>query len=133
MKSVIKVKTEARAELVDVTAELQREVKKSGVQTGLCVAFVPHTTAGITINEHADPDVVRDLLETLGRLVPHSAAYRHTEGNADAHIKATLVGSSVAILIEAGKLLLGTWQGVFFCEFDGPRSRNLYVQIIPQE
>jgi len=133
MKSIIKVKTEAREELVDVSAELQREVKKSGVTTGLCVAFVPHTTAGLTINEHADPDVVRDLLETLGRLAPHSAAYRHTEGNADAHIKASLVGSSVTVLIENGKLVLGTWQGVFFCEFDGPRSRNLNLQIIKSD
>jgi len=133
MKSIIKVKTEARAEMVDVTAEIQREVKKSGIQNGLGVAFVPHTTAGLTINEHADPDVARDLLETLGRLAPHSAAYRHTEGNADAHIKASLVGSSVTVLIENGKLVLGTWQGVFFCEFDGPRSRDLYVQIIKSD
>jgi secondary thiamine-phosphate synthase enzyme len=133
MKSIIKVKTEARAEMVDVTAEIQREVKKSGIQNGLGVAFVPHTTAGLTINEHADPDVARDLLETLGRLAPLSAAYRHTEGNADAHIKASLVGSSVTVLIENGKLVLGTWQGVFFCEFDGPRSRNLYVQIIKSD
>jgi len=130
MKSIIKIKTEAREELLDVTAELEREVKKSGIQTGLCVAVVPHTTAGLTLNEHADPNVVRDLLETLGRLAPHAAAYRHAEGNADAHVKATLVGSSVTLLIEQGKLVLGTWQGVFFCEFDGPRSRNLYVQVL---
>jgi secondary thiamine-phosphate synthase enzyme len=133
MNSIIKVKTEAREEMVDLTAELQREVKKSGVAAGLAVAFVPHTTAGITINEHADPAVVRDLLDALGRIVPRSAAYRHTEGNADAHVKASLVGSSVTILIESNKLALGTWQGVFFCEFDGPRSRNLYVQIMKQE
>jgi secondary thiamine-phosphate synthase enzyme len=133
VKSVIKVKTEAREEMVDVTAEIQREVKKVGLQDGLCVAYVPHTTAGITINEHADPAVARDLSETLARLVPHSAAYRHTEGNADAHVKASWIGSSVAILVENGKLVLGTWQGVFFCEFDGPRSRNLYVQLIKSD
>ena len=133
MTSIIKVKTEAREEMVDLTAEIQREVKKSGVQTGLMIAFVPHTTAGITINEHADPDVARDLTETLSRLAPPAAAYRHTEGNADAHVKASLIGSSITVLIENGKLVLGTWQGIFFCEFDGPRSRNLYVQVIKSE
>jgi secondary thiamine-phosphate synthase enzyme len=133
VKSVIKVKTEAREEMVDVTAEIQREVKKGGLQDGLCVAYVPHTTAGITINEHADPAVARDLSETLARLVPHSAAYRHTEGNADAHVKASWIGSSVTILVENGKLVLGTWQGIFFCEFDGPRSRNLYVQLLKSD
>ena len=132
MKIVIKVKTEAREEMVDVTAEIQREVKKSGLQNGLCVAYVPHTTAGITINEHADPAVARDLSETLTRLVPYGASYRHTEGNADAHVKASLIGPSITILVENGKLKLGTWQGIFFCEFDGPRSRSLYVQLIKE-
>lgn len=133
MKITIKVKTEAREEMVDITAEVQREVKKAGVQNGVCVVYVPHTTAGVTINEHADPAVARDLLEILDRLVPKSGAYRHTEGNADAHLKASLIGSSAMVLVESGKLALGTWQGIFFCEFDGPRNRNVYVQLLPAE
>lgn len=125
---VIPVKTTARSEMVDITSALQKEIARAGVSDGVCVAYVPHTTAGITINEGADPAVCRDIIERLDDLVPPNAGYRHIEGNADSHIKASLMGSSVSVLVEGGRLLLGTWQKVFFCEFDGPRSRRVYVK-----
>jgi secondary thiamine-phosphate synthase enzyme len=125
---VIPVKTTARSEMVDITSALQKEIARAGVSDGVCVAYVPHTTAGITINEGADPAVCRDIIERLDDLVPLNAEYRHMEGNADSHIKASLMGSSVSVLVEGGRLLLGTWQRVFFCEFDGPRSRKVYVK-----
>lgn len=129
MASTLSIKTSSRIEMVDITSLLQKEVKASGVTDGLCVAYVPHTTAGITINEGADPAVCRDITDKLNALVPAGTGYRHIEGNADSHIKATLVGSSVTIIVQGGKLLLGTWQKVFFCEFDGPRSRRVHVRI----
>ena len=129
MQYTLSISTRSRAELVDITAQVQDVVKKSEVSEGICVVYVPHTTAGITINEGADPDVRRDILEQLERLVPRDGSYRHVEGNADAHIKASLLGSSVLIPVSGGRLSLGTWQAVFFGEFDGPRSRRVIVQL----
>lgn len=127
----VSVQTSARKQMLDVTAELRKAVRTAGLNDGLAVAYVPHTTAGITINENADPDVPRDILGHLAGLVPESANFRHSEGNSDAHIQASLVGSSVTVLVEAGGLVLGTWQSVFFCEFDGPRTRKLHLKLLP--
>jgi secondary thiamine-phosphate synthase enzyme len=127
------VQTKAAHELVDVTVEVQEALRRSGVTDGILVAFVPHTTAGITIQENADPDVRTDLLLALENAVrqrPARGAYRHAEGNSDAHVKASLVGSSVTIVVQRGDLLLGTWQGVYLCEFDGPRTRTVHVKVI---
>jgi secondary thiamine-phosphate synthase enzyme len=124
------VRTQARAQFIDITAEVERAAKERGLQRGSVLVFVPHTTAGITINENADPDVVADILAELERLVPHGGTYRHSEGNSDAHIKASMMGFSVMVPMEAGRLVLGTWQGIYFCEFDGPRSRKVFVQIL---
>lgn len=125
----IAIKTPQRECFVDVTAQLAQAVRDSGVDEGLLTAFVPHTTAGITINENADPDVCTDMLGYLAKLVPAQAGFRHAEGNSDAHIKASLIGSSVQILVQNGRLLLGTWQGVYFAEFDGPRNRRLLIHL----
>ena len=108
-------------------------MKSADVQSGLCYVFVPHTTAGITVNEHADPSVVEDIAAQLEAMVPQHHGYRHMEGNAPAHIKATLVGNSETLLVENGKLVLGTWQGVFLCEFDGPRNRTILVKLVPDK
>jgi secondary thiamine-phosphate synthase enzyme len=123
------VKTRARSEMVDITSSVQQEVSKAGVTDGICVVYVPHTTAGITINEGADPAVCRDIIGKLTDLVPPDAGYRHMEGNADSHIKASLMGSSISVIVENGRLVLGTWQKIFFCEFDGPRSRKVYIKV----
>ena len=128
MPKSINVKTGARIDMVDITSLVQKEISESGITEGICTVYVPHTTAGITINEGADPAVCRDILEKLKELVPPDAGYRHMEGNADSHIKASLMGSSVSVLVEKGHLVLGTWQKIFFCEFDGPRSRKVYVK-----
>jgi secondary thiamine-phosphate synthase enzyme len=127
----IDIKTRARVEFRDITLEVGNIVRTGGIKSGVCHLFVPHTTAGITANEHADPDVVEDIKAQLEAMVPQHGGYRHTEGNAPAHIKASLVGSSLTLLIEDGGLVLGTWQGIFFCEFDGPRNRHLFVKIVP--
>jgi len=127
----ISVRTERRTQLLDVTAAVAKLIKDAGVQSGVCYLHVPHTTAGVLINENADPDVAADIEAALARLVPKDAIYRHAEGNADAHIKASLVGTSATIFISEGRLELGRWQGIFFCEFDGPRSRRLRVKILP--
>ncbi len=127
----INIKTSAPVELLEVTDKIQQLVDESRVKEGVCYLFVPHTTAGITLNEHADPSVVEDMAAVLEKLVPHSGSYRHGEGNSPAHVKASLFGSSQTVFIENGKLMLGTWQGVFFGEFDGPRNRTLFVKIIP--
>ncbi len=124
------VETRARTQIKDITKEVTRLVKESGIENGLCHLYVPHTTAGILINESDDPDVARDIGETLDRLVPRDAGYKHYEGNADSHIKASLVGVSATAPIEAGRLALGRWQGIFFCEFDGPRRRTVKVRIV---
>jgi secondary thiamine-phosphate synthase enzyme len=123
------VKTERRTQLIDVTERVQKAVAQSGVSLGVCHIYVPHTTAGVLINEHADPDVARDVEATLDRLVPRTDAYRHSEGNSDSHVKAALVGTSQVVFIENGKLALGRWQGIFFCEFDGPRERKILVKV----
>lgn len=130
MIHTLTVKTRKRSEFVEISSQVQSVVSESGVIDGICYVYVPHTTAGITINEHADPSVVSDIQMQLSKLVPHGAGYAHMEGNADAHIKASLTGSSVSCLIEQGKLMLGTWQGIFFCEYDGPRTRKVHLKIL---
>jgi secondary thiamine-phosphate synthase enzyme len=128
MPATVQLRTNARTDMVDITSMVQTEISKSGVTDGICVVFVPHTTAGVTINEGADPDVCQDILAKLNQMVPPNGGYRHSEGNSDSHIKASLVGSSVSVLVEGGRLVLGTWQKIFFCEFDGPRSRKVFVK-----
>jgi secondary thiamine-phosphate synthase enzyme len=125
------VKTSRRTEWVDISAEVARCVATSGIAAGICHIYVPHTTAGVTINEGYDPDVARDMEAAFDRMVPRDAGYKHYEGNSDSHIKATLVGSSQRVLVEGGRLLLGRWQAIFFCEFDGPRNREVQVKIQP--
>jgi secondary thiamine-phosphate synthase enzyme len=125
----VEIKTRSRNEMVDITSLVRKELSKSGVKEGACIVYVPHTTAGITINEGADPSVCSDILNKLKELVPPNAGYSHMEGNSDSHIKASLIGSSVTVIVEDGSLILGTWQKIFFCEFDGPRSRKVYLQI----
>lgn len=125
----INIKTRTRTEFVNITPEVQKIVSESGVKEGLCHIYVPHTTAGVTINEGADPSVVRDIVSTLNKLIPHNGHYLHAEGNSDAHIKTSLVGSSQCVIIDEGKLLLGTWQAIFFCEFDGARHRRITVKV----
>jgi secondary thiamine-phosphate synthase enzyme len=126
----VHVKTQRRTQLLDVTDAVQRVVEKAGVDDGVCYLYVPHTTAGVMINEHYDPDVATDLEGVFDRLIPKSGPYRHSEGNSDSHAKAALVGTSKAIFVEQGKLVLGRWQGVFFCEFDGPRERKMWVKLM---
>jgi len=128
--NTIEIRTKSRQEFVDLTAEVGRLVAASGVKDGICVVAVPHTTAGVTVNENADPDVRADMDVALRRIVPDSLPYAHGEGNSPAHVKASLVGSSATLVVEGGKLRLGTWQGIFFCEFDGPRTRQAWVQIV---
>lgn len=124
------LKTTERTEFLDITREVERTLTRAGMEDGLVFVYVPHTTAGITINEGADPSVAEDMLRTLNRLIPFRGDYRHLEGNSAAHIKASLMGSSVQVAVEKGKLVLGTWQAIFFCEFDGPRTRNVLVKMI---
>jgi secondary thiamine-phosphate synthase enzyme len=114
----------------DITPAVREAIKKSGADEGLCVVYCPHTTAGVTINENADPDVVKDLLYGLGKAFPDRSEFRHSEGNSAAHLKASCIGSSVTLIVEKGALLLGTWQGVYFCEFDGPRERKCHIRVI---
>ena len=130
MPITVSVKTTARVDMVDITHLVRREVEKEGVTDGLCVVYVPHTTSGVTINEGADPAVCSDIIRKLKQLVPPNDGYRHMEGNSDSHIKASLMGSSVTVLVEGGRLVLGTWQKIFYCEFDGPRSRKFFVKTI---
>jgi secondary thiamine-phosphate synthase enzyme len=130
MKS-LSIKTNRRTQFVDITCEVEQAVRESDVKSGVCYVYVPHTTAGVAINEHADPDVASDVEGIFDRLVPHKGQYHHAEGNTDSHMKAILTGTSQTILIENGKLALGTWQGVFLCEFDGPRQRKVVVKIVP--
>ncbi len=130
MVRYINVKSKSRTEFIDITEMVQNVVKEANMMKGVCYLYIPHTTAGITINEGADPSVQRDILNTLSRLVPHEMNYFHREGNADAHIKSTIVGTSLNMIIDEGKLLLGTWQSIFFCEFDGPRHRRIAVKFI---
>ena len=121
------VRTDTRCEMIDITDKVATFVRESGLRDGICHVFVPHTTAALTINENADPDVPRDILDSLDRVVPLSNRYRHAEGNAAAHVKASLLGASQTVFVENGRLVLGTWQSLFFCEFDGPRTREVWV------
>lgn len=130
MPATLSVKTRSRSQMVDITASVQKMVSETGMSNGLCVVYVPHTTSGITINEGADPAVCADIIGKLNQLVPPDDGYAHMEGNSDSHIKSSLIGSSVTILVENGRLVLGTWQKVFYCEFDGPRSRKVYVKLM---
>lgn len=130
MVRYINVRSRSRIEFIDITGMVHDVVKEAGVKSGICYLYVPHTTAGITINEGADPSVQRDILNTLNRLIPHEMNYFHREGNADAHIKSSIVGTSIDVIIDEGKLLLGTWQSIFFCEFDGPRHRRVAIKFI---
>lgn len=130
MVKYINVKSRARTEFINITEKVQELVTESGVVGGVCYIYTPHTTAGITINEGADPSVQQDIQNTLNRLIPFEADYQHREGNSDAHIKSTLTGVSKTVFIDEGRLLLGTWQAIYFCEFDGPRHRRVAVKII---
>jgi len=125
------VRTRSRTEFVDITGQVSKIVQESRVSGGMAIVFVPHTTAAVTVNENADPSVQHDILADLNRLIPFAGPYQHTEGNSAAHIKSSLVGPSATLLIENGRPVLGTWQGVYFCEFDGPRTRKVWVKIIP--
>jgi secondary thiamine-phosphate synthase enzyme len=127
----LEVKTTSRMQLVDITSSIKSVLKSDEVLSGVVIVYVPHTTCGVTINENADPAVKDDILSALEKLVPLSAGYRHLEGNSDAHIKASLMGSSVMVFVESGALVLGTWQGVYLAEFDGPRKRSVLLKIIP--
>ena len=126
----IDVRTDRRAQFVEITDRVAGAVRAAGVTEGACTVYVPHTTAGVTINENADPSVVRDMLAHLDKLVPENGGYTHAEGNADSHIKASMMGASVTVPVSGGRLALGTWQGIYFCEFDGPRSRRFVVTVV---
>jgi secondary thiamine-phosphate synthase enzyme len=126
----LRVISKKRNEMIDITVDVQKLIEKEDIQEGFVIIYVPHTTAGITINEGADPSVQKDIIETLNRIFPESGNYMHSEGNSDAHIKASIIGSSVTVLIENSRLVLGTWQHIFFYEGDGPRNRKVYLEII---
>jgi secondary thiamine-phosphate synthase enzyme len=126
----IEVRSATREEMIDVTGPVRAAIRKSGAASGLAVVFCPHTTAGVTIQENADPDVKSDMLKHLARMIPKEAGFKHGEGNADAHIKSSVVGASVTVIVAEGKPVLGTWQAIFFCEFDGPRERKLHVRVV---
>jgi secondary thiamine-phosphate synthase enzyme len=130
MIQTFQVRTSKRTEFIDITRSVQEAVQKTGLREGICILFIPHTTAAITINENADPSVPMDIVMELNKIVPFEDRYQHMEGNSPAHIKASLVGFSQTVLVESGKLALGTWQGIFFCEFDGPRNREVYIKVI---
>jgi len=129
----ITIRTRARQELVDITGEIEEAIRKTGFKNGLVNIFTPHTTAAVIVNENYDPSVARDILHTLEKIVPSSGKYTHLEGNAHAHIKSSIIGSSRLIPVQDGKLQLGTWQGVFFCEFDGPRTRQVWISFLKEE
>jgi secondary thiamine-phosphate synthase enzyme len=126
----LRVQTKSRTELVDITQGIQRLVTESGVRSGVCYVYVPHTTSGITVNENTDPNVGRDILKELNKVIPFDDQYSHNEGNSAAHIKSTIVGVSKAVMVEEGRLALGTWQAIFYCEFDGPRDRRVLVKVM---
>ena len=130
---ILTVKTRSRTELIDITSDVSQLVRKSGISEGICLLYVPHTTAAVTINESADPSVKSDILMILNQIVPWEAKYRHMEGNSPAHVKSTMVGASELVAVENGSLVLGTWQGIFFCEFDGPRTRKIHVRFLQGE
>lgn len=124
------IRTSGRTDFLNITSKVQEAVDKSGVRDGICLVFVPHTTAAVTINEGADPDVVRDIEKQMDKMVPWSAGYAHMEGNSAAHIKTSMAGTSETVIVQGGRLLLGTWQQIYFCEFDGPRNRRIWVKTI---
>ena len=130
MNRTVTVKTSSQTELIDITADIEKAIQSESIDDGVCFLFVPHTTAAVTINEHADPSVRSDIIMALNKIVPWKDAYRHLEGNSPAHIKASIIGSSEVVAVEGGRLRLGTWQGVFFCEFDGPRTRRVHVRLM---
>jgi len=127
---IVTIETTGRNQMIDITPTVRAYVKRSGIKDGVCFVFVPHTTAAVTINENADPDVVHDILSTLSKLVPYKDNYRHIEGNSDAHVKASLMGNTATVIVSNGDLVLGTWQSLFFCEFDGPRRRRLMIKAV---
>lgn len=127
---ILDVKTASRIQLIDITSQIQDAVQSKGVLEGFCMVYCPHTTGAVTINESADPSVKDDILMILNQVVPWQADYRHAEGNSPAHVKSTLVGASELVAVENGRLVLGTWQGIFFCEFDGPRNRKVHVRFL---
>ena len=131
MKSVqFEIRTTSHTQMINITAKVQQAVTESGVKDGLCIIFIPHTTAAVTINENADPDVVRDFTMEINKIVPWEDGYQHMEGNSAAHLKASMIGFSEQVIIEDGRLLLGTWQGIYFCEYDGSRRRRVIVKIL---
>ncbi len=130
MTKTLTIETGSKTELIDITHDIEEVIQSEGVDDGACVVFVPHTTAAVTINEHADPSVKTDIVMVLNKIVPWKEAYRHLEGNSPAHIKASIIGPSEIMVVEGGRLKLGTWQGVFFCEFDGPRTRRVHVRLV---
>lgn len=123
------VKTDKHTQMKDITPQIRQAIRESGAEEGICTIFVPHTTAAVTINENADPDVVRDFTMEINKIVPWEDGYRHIEGNSAAHLKSSLIGFSETILVEGGEPVLGTWQGIYFVEFDGPRTRKVYVRV----
>jgi len=127
---ILNIRTFQRIDFIDITNEIEKKVKESGIIEGVCYLFVPHTTAGLTINENADPAVRNDIRLKINNLIPYKDSYSHSEGNSDAHIKSSIFGSSLNVIISRNKLVLGTWQGIYFCEFDGPRNRNLFIKIL---
>ena len=133
MNRIITVKTKEKTELIDITRDVEGAIRSEGIQDGVLMLFVPHTTAAITINESADPSVKSDILMVLNKMVPWKESYRHLEGNSPAHIKTSIIGASELVAVEGGRLKLGTWQGVFFCEFDGPRTRKVHVRMIKEK
>ena len=133
MIQTFQVKSSRRTDFIDITHSVQEIIQKSGVGEGVCYIFIPHTTAAVTINENADPSVTQDIMMMLNKLIPFEDDYRHLEGNSPAHIKSSLMGCSKTVFVGSGKLVLGTWQGIFFCEFDGPRSRKVYVKVVKEE
>ena len=126
---IINLKTQDRVEMIDISQHVQATVRKSRLRSGVCQVFVPHTTAGVMINENADPSVMQDIKRQLSKIIPDDAGYSHSEGNSPAHIKASLVGTQTSVFVESGRLALGTWQGIFFCEFDGPRRRQVWIKV----
>ena len=127
-----KIESSARTQLINITSKISNIVRETGVENGICTVFVPHTTAAITVNENADPAVCKDILKEINKIVPFDDGYTHMEGNSAAHLKASIFGASETFIIEGGNLNLGTWQGIYFCEFDGPRNRKVYIKIIPK-
>ena len=133
MIQTFQVKSSGRTQFIDITHSVEEAVQKSEVKEGVCFIFTPHTTAAVTINENADPSVTQDIQRMLNEIVPYEGSYQHLEGNSSAHIKSSLIGCSKTVFVESGKLVLGTWQGIFLCEFDGPRTRKVYVKVVKEE